>query len=119
IQVDIGNSKGDMIFHSSASNLDFKGYQAVYDDTEASPSSNNSEDDAVHQDNFEALSKLKVKDLMSPVNVHLAQNFTKPPSRYSESALIKRLEELGIGGPSTYSSIMKVLQVPYSYDPLS
>uniref|UniRef100_A0A0E0G6J6 DNA topoisomerase n=1 Tax=Oryza nivara TaxID=4536 RepID=A0A0E0G6J6_ORYNI len=110
IQVDIGNSKGDMIFHSSASNLDFKGYQAVYDDTEASPSSNNSEDDAVHQDNFEALSKLKVKDLMSPVNVHLAQNFTKPPSRYSESALIKRLEELGIGGPSTYSSIMKVLQ---------
>jgi hypothetical protein len=31
IQVDIGNSKGDMIFHSSASNLDFKGYQAVYD----------------------------------------------------------------------------------------
>uniref|UniRef100_A0A0E0CKE8 DNA topoisomerase n=1 Tax=Oryza meridionalis TaxID=40149 RepID=A0A0E0CKE8_9ORYZ len=108
IQVDIGNSKGDMIFHSSASNLNFKGYQAVYDDTEASPSSNNSEDDAVHQDNFEALSKLKVKDLMSPVNVHLAQNFTKPPSRYSESALIKRLEELGIGGPSTYSSIMKV-----------
>uniref|UniRef100_A0A0E0CKE3 DNA topoisomerase n=1 Tax=Oryza meridionalis TaxID=40149 RepID=A0A0E0CKE3_9ORYZ len=107
IQVDIGNSKGDMIFHSSASNLNFKGYQAVYDDTEASPSSNNSEDDAVHQDNFEALSKLKVKDLMSPVNVHLAQNFTKPPSRYSESALIKRLEELGIGGPSTYSSIMK------------
>uniref|UniRef100_A0A0E0JZS3 DNA topoisomerase n=1 Tax=Oryza punctata TaxID=4537 RepID=A0A0E0JZS3_ORYPU len=107
IQVDIGNSKGDMIFHSSASNLDFKGYQAVYDDTEASPSSNNSEDDAVHQDNFEALSKLKVKDLMSPVNVHLAQHFTKPPSRYYESALIKRLEELGIGGPSTYSSIMK------------
>jgi DNA topoisomerase IA len=31
IQVDIGNSEGDMIFHSSASRLDFKGYQAVYD----------------------------------------------------------------------------------------
>ncbi|KAF2926293.1 uncharacterized protein [Oryza sativa Japonica Group] len=110
IQVDIGNSEGDMIFHSSASRLDFKGYQAVYDDTEASPSSYNSEVDAVHQDNFEALSKLEVKDLVSPVNVHLSQHFTKPPSRYSESALIKKLEELGIGRPSTYASIMKVLQ---------
>ncbi|XP_052158744.1 uncharacterized protein LOC127776425 isoform X2 [Oryza glaberrima] len=110
IQVDIGNSEGDMIFHSSASRLDFKGYQAVYDDTEASPSSYNSEVDAVHQDNFEVLSKLEVKDLVSPVNVHLSQHFTKPPSRYSESALIKKLEELGIGRPSTYASIMKVLQ---------
>uniref|UniRef100_A0A0E0LAF6 DNA topoisomerase n=1 Tax=Oryza punctata TaxID=4537 RepID=A0A0E0LAF6_ORYPU len=110
IQVDISNSEGDMIFHSSASRLDFKGYQAVYDDTEASPSSYNSEVDAVHQDNFEALSKLEVKDLVSPVNVHLSQHFTKPLPRYSESALIKKLEELGIGRPSTYASIMKVLQ---------
>uniref|UniRef100_A0A0E0E0K2 Topo IA-type catalytic domain-containing protein n=1 Tax=Oryza meridionalis TaxID=40149 RepID=A0A0E0E0K2_9ORYZ len=111
IQIDIGNSEGDMIFHSSASRLDFKGYQAVYDDTEASPSSYNSEVDAVHQDNFETLSKLEVKDLVSPVNVHLSQHFTKPPPRYSESALIKKLEELGIGRPSTYASIMRVLQV--------
>uniref|UniRef100_A0A0D9WP91 DNA topoisomerase n=1 Tax=Leersia perrieri TaxID=77586 RepID=A0A0D9WP91_9ORYZ len=110
IQVDIGNSEGDMVFHSSASRLDFKGYQAVYYDTEASPSSYNSEGDAVHQDNFEALSNLEIKDLVSPVNVHLAQHFTKPPPRYSESALIKKLEELGIGRPSTYASIMKVLQ---------
>ncbi|XP_006656881.1 DNA topoisomerase 1 [Oryza brachyantha] len=110
IQVDIGNSEGDMIFHSSASRLEFKGYQAVYDDTEASPSSHSSEVDAVHPDNIEALSKLEVKDLVSPVSVHLAQHFTKPPLRYSESALIKKLEELGIGRPSTYASIMKVLQ---------
>uniref|UniRef100_A0A0E0E0K8 DNA topoisomerase n=1 Tax=Oryza meridionalis TaxID=40149 RepID=A0A0E0E0K8_9ORYZ len=102
IQVDIGNSEGDMIFHSSASRLDFKGYQAVYDDTEASPSSYNSEVDAVHQDNFEALSKLEVKDLVFPVNVHLSQHFTKPPPQ--------KLEELGIGRPSTYASIMKVLK---------
>ncbi|KAL5224359.1 hypothetical protein ABZP36_010998 [Zizania latifolia] len=110
IQVDIGDSEGDMIFHSSASRLGFKGYQAVYDDTEASPSSYNPEEDAVHQDNFVSLSKLKVKDLVSLVNVNLAQHFTKPPSRYSEGALIKKLEELGIGRPSTYASIMKVLQ---------
>ncbi|RLM55916.1 DNA topoisomerase 1-like [Panicum miliaceum] len=110
IQVDIGTPKGDMSFHSSASRLDFKGYQAVYEDSEASPSSDSSVGDAVHEGNFDALSKLKVKDLVSPVNVHLGQHFTKPPSRYSEGALIKKLEELGIGRPSTYASILKVLQ---------
>nr|CAB3467797.1 unnamed protein product [Digitaria exilis] len=82
IQVDIGTPKGDMSFHSSASRLEFKGYQAVYEDTEASPSNDNSEVDAAHGANFEPLSKLK----------------------------IKKLEELGIGRPSTYASIMKVLQ---------
>ncbi|CAN6195376.1 unnamed protein product, partial [Urochloa humidicola] len=110
IQVDIGTLEGGMIFHSSASRLCFKGYQAVYEDLEASPSSDSSEGDAVHESNFEALSKLKIKDLVSLVNVHLGQHFTKPPSRYSEGALIKKLEELGIGRPSTYASIMKVLQ---------
>uniref|UniRef100_A0ACD5YR26 Uncharacterized protein n=2 Tax=Avena sativa TaxID=4498 RepID=A0ACD5YR26_AVESA len=110
IQVDIGNPEGDMTFHSSASRLDFKGYQAVYADTEAGGSSENSEGDAAHQDNFEALSKLEMKDLVSPVNVHLVQHYTKPPPRYSEGALIKKLEELGIGRPSTYASIMRVLE---------
>ncbi|KAM0917771.1 hypothetical protein ACQ4PT_009214 [Festuca glaucescens] len=110
IQVDIGNPEGDMTFHSSASRLDFKGYQAVYEDTEASGSSENPEGEVAHQDNFEALSKLEVKDLVSPVNVHLGQHFTKPPFRYSEGALIKKMEELGIGRPSTYASIMRVLQ---------
>lgn len=110
IQVDIGTPDGDTIFHSSASRLEFNGYQAVYEDTEASPSSINSKGDDVPVNKFEILSKLKVKDLVSPVNVHLGQHFTKPPSRYSEGALIKKLEELGIGRPSTYASIMKVLQ---------
>ncbi|KAF8650493.1 hypothetical protein HU200_063858 [Digitaria exilis] len=110
IQVDIGTPKGDMSFHSSASRLEFKGYQAVYEDTEASPSNDNSEVDAALGANFEPLSKLKVKDLVAPVDVHLGQHFTKPPPRYSEGALIKKLEELGIGRPSTYASIMKVLQ---------
>ncbi|KAM0930545.1 hypothetical protein ACQ4PT_000892 [Festuca glaucescens] len=105
IQVDIGNPEGDMTFHSSASRLDFKGYQAVYEDTD------NPEGEAAHQDNFEALSKLEIKDLVSPVNVHIGQHYSKPPPHYSEGALIKKLEELGIGRPSTYSSIMRVLQV--------
>src|SRR6185369_10792071 len=38
------------------------------------------------------------------------QHFTQPPPRYSEASLVKRLEELGIGRPSTYASIIEVLQ---------
>ncbi|XBJ09123.1 hypothetical protein VPH35_014258 [Triticum aestivum] len=79
-------------------------------DTEASGSSENPEGETAHQDTFEALSKLEMKDLVSPVNVNLEQHFTKPLSRYSEGALIKKMEELGIGRPSTYASIMRVLQ---------
>src|SRR5690606_37386951 len=38
------------------------------------------------------------------------QHFTEPPPRYSEASLVKRMEELGIGRPSTYAAILQVLQ---------
>ena len=38
------------------------------------------------------------------------QHFTEPPPRYSEASLVKRMEELGIGRPSTYASILQVLK---------
>ncbi len=38
------------------------------------------------------------------------QHFTEPPPRYSEASLVKRMEELGIGRPSTYASILQVLR---------
>ena len=43
-------------------------------------------------------------------NLNIKQNFTKPPNRYSEAGLIKKLEELGIGRPSTYVAIFTKLE---------
>src|SRR5438045_8860215 len=40
----------------------------------------------------------------------VTQHFTEPPPRFSEASLVKRMEELGIGRPSTYASIMQVLK---------
>jgi DNA topoisomerase-1 len=49
-------------------------------------------------------------DRPSLTNAEANQHFTQPPPRYSEASLVKRMEELGIGRPSTYASILKVLQ---------
>ncbi|KAG1327470.1 DNA topoisomerase 1 [Cocos nucifera] len=110
IQVDIGNSERNMIFRSVGSRVGFPGYQAVYEDKEARVNGNDDKEENVHKAVFEVLHKLKVKDLLSLVKVHSRQHYTKPPPRYSEASLVKKLEELGIGRPSTYASIMKVLQ---------
>ena len=47
--------------------------------------------------------------MLSLRDVLPTQHFTEPPLRFSEGSLVKRLEELGVGRPSTYSGIMKVL----------
>ena len=46
--------------------------------------------------------------MLSLRDVLPTQHFTEPPPRFSEGSLVKRLEELGVGRPSTYSGIMKV-----------
>ena len=47
---------------------------------------------------------------LTTLAVHAEQHFTEPPPRFSEASLVKKLEELGIGRPSTYASILSVLQ---------
>ena len=54
------------------------------------------------------LAALSEGDLLSLRDVLPTQHFTEPPPRFSEGSLVKRLEELGVGRPSTYSGIMKV-----------
>ena len=50
------------------------------------------------------------RDPLRRGEVNATQHFTQPPPRYSEASLVKKMEELGIGRPSTYASILSVLQ---------
>ena len=56
------------------------------------------------------LPTLAERDALERKSVKPDQHFTQPPPRYTEASLVKKLEELGIGRPSTYASIMQVLQ---------
>ena len=56
------------------------------------------------------LPKLLAGERPQTQGVEKAQHFTQPPPRYSEASLVKRMEELGIGRPSTYASIIQVLK---------
>ena len=65
-------------------------------------------DDAVGEDG--ALPALATGDALDPRGIEAKQHFTEPPPRYSEATLIKKMEELGIGRPSTYASTLNVLR---------
>ncbi|KAJ0262947.1 Omega-protein [Hirschfeldia incana] len=111
IQVDVGNASESIIFRSSCSKVDFLGYQAVYEDSEAKAiKTKDDEKSSEREQTFETLSLLKDGDQLHIGEVELKQHHTQHPPRYSEGSLIKKLEELGIGRPSTYASIFKVLQ---------
>lgn len=61
------------------------------------------------QDNIDHLPELNEGEILKPVKIIPKQNFTNPPSRYTEASLVKVLDEKGIGRPSTYASIIDTL----------
>ncbi len=56
------------------------------------------------------LPKVSVGDKLTAASIIAKQNYAKPPARYTEGSLVKKLEELGIGRPSTYATIMTAIQ---------
>jgi DNA topoisomerase-1 len=65
-------------------------------------------DDAIGEDG--ALPALTKGEALDPLKIEAKQHFTEPPPRYSEATLIKKMEELGIGRPSTYATTLNVLR---------
>ncbi len=66
--------------------------------------------DDTDDEDSKLLPRLSAGDVPAKKAVTAEQHFTQPPPRYSEASLVKRLEELGIGRPSTYASIIQVLK---------
>ena len=92
------SSKDETIkFRASGSVLKFDGFLKLYGDVD-------NKDDA-----DKILPGVKNKETVNIDKVIDEQHFTEPPPRYSEASLVKKLEELGIGRPSTYASIISVL----------
>jgi DNA topoisomerase-1 len=81
----------------------FDGFLRLYEEGRDEPKRDEEEENR-------RLPKLAEGQALQRQSVDSAQHFTQPPPRYSEASLVKKLEELGIGRPSTYASILQVLQ---------
>ncbi len=68
------------------------------------------EDDAQEDDESKRLPAMSQGEALAKRAIAATQHFTEPPPRFSEASLVKRMEELGIGRPSTYASILQVLK---------
>jgi DNA topoisomerase-1 len=62
------------------------------------------------QDDLAQISQIKKGDELKKIKFNKEQKFTQPPSRYTEASLVKQLEKLGIGRPSTYATIISTIQ---------
>jgi len=86
---------------ATGSTVKFDGFYRVYHEDQ---------DDETDEEGRQALPELSEKENLALREVKPQQHFTEPPPRYSEASLVKKLEELGIGRPSTYAAIISVLQ---------
>ncbi|MDP9127506.1 MAG: type I DNA topoisomerase [Pseudomonadota bacterium] len=105
VAVDITGHDNKTTFRATGSVVVFDGWLKVYQETE-------DDDKKQDEDGYgnARLPAVAERDPLTKKDVRPEQHFTQPPPRYSEASLVKKLEELGIGRPSTYASIMQVLQ---------
>ena len=106
--VDIKAHDGSSQFRATGSVIAFDGFLKVYQ--EGRDDSGESDGEGDDEDKLRILPDVKPGQGLARQSVAAEQHFTQPPPRYSEASLVKRLEELGIGRPSTYASILSVLQ---------
>ena len=98
--VDLADGSGRNILRATGQVVLFPGYLALYEE---------GSDDTEGED-ARRLPRMQEGDAPAKKGVDAEQHFTQPPPRFSEASLVKRMEELGIGRPSTYASIIKTLK---------
>lgn len=98
--IDLEDGTGQHGLRATGQVVLFPGYLALYEE---------GRDDEGDEDS-RRLPRMSAGDAPAKKAVNAEQHFTQPPPRFSEASLVKRLEELGIGRPSTYASIIQTLK---------
>jgi DNA topoisomerase-1 len=98
--VDVASADGQVILRANGQVMVFDGFIAIYEE---------GRDDTADEDD-KRLPQLAQGEAVIKQSVDPEQHFTQPPPRYTEATLVKRMEELGIGRPSTYASIVTTIQ---------
>ncbi|PRY25087.1 DNA topoisomerase I [Aliiruegeria haliotis] len=99
--VDIGSADGQVGLRATGQVVLFDGFMRVYEE---------GRDDVVVDDDDKRLPAIMQGEAADKREITPEQHFTQPPPRYTEATLVKRMEELGIGRPSTYASIVTTIQ---------
>lgn len=101
VGADISDGTDDVVLRATGSTIAFDGFLTLYIE---------GQDEDEEDEENRRLPPLHQGDPTKIIDVVPEQHFTQPPPRFSEASLVKRMEELGIGRPSTYASILQVLQ---------
>ena len=104
IIIDIRNDIG-ILFEGKVSNLIFDGFLKIYEEHNDKDTSG---DDII--DIKLDINKIKINDIIEWKDIKCDQKYHNPPTRYNEPSLVKKLESLGIGRPSTYANIISKIQ---------
>lgn len=101
--VDIAAKAGarNLELRATGTVVKFDGFLALYQE---------GQDDAGDDEDSRRLPSVSQNEALEKRELSVTQHFTEPPPRFSEASLVKRMEELGIGRPSTYASILQVLK---------
>ena len=99
--VELSDGTGKAVLRATGQVVLFPGYLALYEE---------GRDEKADDEEGARMPPLREGDAPAKTGLEATQHFTQPPPRYSEASLVKRLEELGIGRPSTYASILQTLK---------
>jgi DNA topoisomerase-1 len=111
--VELAEGTGRHILRATGQVVLFPGYLALYEegqDDRVVGNGSGQQADAGADEESRRLPRMREGDSPAKQGVDAEQHFTQPPPRFSEASLVKRMEELGIGRPSTYASIIKTLK---------
>ncbi|WP_019995290.1 type I DNA topoisomerase [Aureimonas ureilytica] len=108
VEISAENGPQKAQLRATGSVIRFEGFIGAYQD-HRDDSKTPAEQEA-EEDDSARLPEIKAQDGLKKLAVNPTQHFTEPPPRFSEASLIKRMEELGIGRPSTYAATLQTLQ---------